>query len=382
MNNQISTVPQVIPQVSYQSPQAPTQPMTESPFVDSGFAVLVFSPEDDPIACNKFREDKGKIILVILIRAMLLVHGEILQVDMQELLNATTDCQGEILVHVPERALIDKTFTKKVAVTPMNNVKKVRLAETHHSPQATLKPLAIGLQKAKQIQDFGPTENTSPVSAAEIHAVEKERKWQEPILLMANSSQMEQLRRYPWNQQLSLNEQLTFQANEIYAKDEKLKRYRRIGMKAVKEKEQCRKQFSKTHNFKGVPHLLTGDYTPKPQEEIDDSLYVYGKKGPQNPRISDSADNSTDHSTCQSNDNEGSFGNPSKHSSESKSESISVPNEMSTSKSVTTNEKVVSESKEVEPSCVTYVKTPRKQMKNQETHEVKRKNWNEIWEEN
>ncbi|GJX63840.1 ribonuclease H-like domain-containing protein [Tanacetum coccineum] len=38
-------------------------------------------------------------------------------------------------------------------------------------------------------------------------------------------------------QQLSLNEQLTFQANEIYAKDEKLKIYRRIGMKAIKEKE-------------------------------------------------------------------------------------------------------------------------------------------------
>ncbi|GKD26217.1 hypothetical protein Tco_1232431 [Tanacetum coccineum] len=243
-------------------------------------------------------------------------------------------------------------------------------------------------------------------------------------------------------QQLSLNEQLTFQANEIYAKDEKLKKYRRIGMKAVKEKEQLQKtvdswknssknlwklvdsgmtstskiglgyeiqsnnevlsyeeemnrsvfkcteedyvgkplysRFSKTDNFKGVPHPLTGDYTPKPQEEIDDSLYVYGKKGPQKPEISDSADNSTEHSTCQSNDSEGSFGNPSEHSSESESESISVPNEMSTSKSVTANEKVVSESKEVEPSCVTHVKTPRKQMKNQETHEVKRKNWNEI----
>ncbi|GJS42540.1 ribonuclease H-like domain-containing protein [Tanacetum coccineum] len=200
-------------------------------------------------------------------------------------------------------------------------------------------------------------------------------------------------------QQLSLNEQLTFQANEIYAKDEKLKRYRRIGMKAVKEKEQLQKivdlwknssknlwklvdsgmasnskvglgyeiqsnkkvlsyeeemnrtvfqctkkdflnkplysRFSKTDNFKGVPHPLTGDYTPKPQEEIDDSL------------------------------------NPSEHSSESESESISVPNEMSASKSVITNEKVVSESKEVEPSCVTYVKTPRQQMKNQGTSEVK-----------
>ncbi|GJY52208.1 hypothetical protein Tco_0443055, partial [Tanacetum coccineum] len=43
-------------------------------------------------------------------------------------------------------------------------------------------------------------------------------------------------------------------------------------------------------------------------------------------------DNSTKHSTCQSNDSEGSFGNPFEHSSEFESESISVPNEMSVSK--------------------------------------------------
>ncbi|GJQ89055.1 hypothetical protein Tco_0000194 [Tanacetum coccineum] len=248
--------------------------------------------------------------------------------------------------------------------------------------------------------------------------------------LMAISSNIEQ--------QLSLNEQLTFQANEIYAKDEKLKIYRRIGMKAVKENEQLQKtvdswknssknlwklvdsgmtsnskvglgyeiqsnkevlsyeeemnrtvfkctekdflnkplysRFSKTDNFKGVSHPLTGDYTPKPQEEIDDSLYVYGKKGPQKPEISDSNDNSTEHSTFQSNNGEGSFGNPSEHSSESESESISVPNEMYVSKSVITNERVVSESKEVKPSCATHVKTPRQQMKNQGTYEVKGKN--------
>ncbi|GJU91650.1 integrase, catalytic region, zinc finger, CCHC-type containing protein [Tanacetum coccineum] len=51
MNHQTSTIPQVIPQVAYQSPQAPTQLMTESPFVDSGFVVPVFSPGDDLIAC-------------------------------------------------------------------------------------------------------------------------------------------------------------------------------------------------------------------------------------------------------------------------------------------------------------------------------------------
>ncbi|GJT40292.1 ribonuclease H-like domain-containing protein [Tanacetum coccineum] len=147
-------------------------------------------------------------------------------------------------------------------------------------------------------------------------------------------------------QQLSLNEQLTFQANEIYAKDEKLKRYRRIGMKAVKEKEQLQ------------------------------------KIGPQKHKTSVSDDKSNEHSTCQSNDSEGSFGNPFEHSFEFESESISVPKEMSASKSVTTNEKVVSEPKpkDVEPSCVTHVKTPRQPMKNQETPKVNRKNWNEMME--
>nr|GEY96185.1 copia protein [Tanacetum cinerariifolium] len=47
MNHQTSSVPQI----AYQSPQVSTQPMTESPFVDLGFAVLVFSLEDDPIDC-------------------------------------------------------------------------------------------------------------------------------------------------------------------------------------------------------------------------------------------------------------------------------------------------------------------------------------------
>ncbi|GJX51407.1 ribonuclease H-like domain-containing protein [Tanacetum coccineum] len=185
-------------------------------------------------------------------------------------------------------------------------------------------------------------------------------------------------------QQLSLNEQLTFQANEIYAKDEKLKRYRRIGMKACTLEDYINKplysRFTKTNSFKGVPHPLTGDYTPKPHEEIDDSLYVYGKKGSQKPEVSDSDDNSTEHSTCQSNDSKGSCGNTSEHSSESEVESISVPNEMSTSKSVITNEKVMSESKEVEPSCAKHVKTPRQQMKNQGTSEVKGKNWNKMME--
>ncbi|GJR75414.1 putative ribonuclease H-like domain-containing protein [Tanacetum coccineum] len=83
-------------------------------------------------------------------------------------------------------------------------------------------------------------------------------------------------------------------------------------------------RFSKTDNFKGVPHPLTGDYTPKQQQEIDESLYVYGKKGPQKHKTSVSYDKFNKYSTCQSNDSAGSFGNTSKHSVEFESEIIST----------------------------------------------------------
>ncbi|GJS25071.1 ribonuclease H-like domain-containing protein [Tanacetum coccineum] len=170
-------------------------------------------------------------------------------------------------------------------------------------------------------------------------------------------------------QQLSLNEKLTFQANEIYEKDEKLKKYRRIGMKAVKEKEQLQKtldswkdssknlwrlinsgmsssskiglgyeiksdnevlsyeeemnfsvfncteedsvgkplysRFIKTNDFKGVPHPLSGDYTPTPQEEIDESLYVYGKRDPKSLNPVYQMIDQVNVSTCQSIDSAG-----------------------------------------------------------------------------
>nr|GEV84272.1 hypothetical protein [Tanacetum cinerariifolium] len=47
MNHQTSSVSQI----AYQSPQVTTQLMIESPLIDSCFAVLVFSPGDDPISC-------------------------------------------------------------------------------------------------------------------------------------------------------------------------------------------------------------------------------------------------------------------------------------------------------------------------------------------
>ncbi|GKE70330.1 hypothetical protein Tco_1528402 [Tanacetum coccineum] len=88
MNHQTLTVPQVIPQVAYQSPQAPTQLMTKSPFGDSDFAVPVFSPGDDPIAY--LNKAMAFLTAVASSRAMLLVQREILQVDRQKFLNATT----------------------------------------------------------------------------------------------------------------------------------------------------------------------------------------------------------------------------------------------------------------------------------------------------
>ncbi|GJU28119.1 putative ribonuclease H-like domain-containing protein [Tanacetum coccineum] len=112
-------------------------------------------------------------------------------------------------------------------------------------------------------------------------------------------------------------------------------------------------RFIKTNNFKGVPHPLSGDYTPKPQEEIDESLYVYG-----------------------------SIGTSSEHSVDLESEISRVPQEVYVSKLITTNEKGVSapKSKEVEPSCVTHIKTPRQPIKDQETPKVNRKNWNAMME--
>ncbi|GJV34320.1 putative ribonuclease H-like domain-containing protein [Tanacetum coccineum] len=141
-------------------------------------------------------------------------------------------------------------------------------------------------------------------------------------------------------------------------------------------------RMKKFYKKTSVRHALNGDYTPKPQEEIDDSLYVYGKKGPQKPEISVSDENSSEHSTCQSNDSEGSCGNTSEHSFETESESLSEPNEMSKSRLEVTNEKDVSapKSKEVEPSCVSHIKTPRQPLKDKETHKVNRKNWNDMME--
>ncbi|GJV16253.1 ribonuclease H-like domain-containing protein [Tanacetum coccineum] len=100
-------------------------------------------------------------------------------------------------------------------------------------------------------------------------------------------------------------------------------------------------RFIKTNDFKGVPHPLSGDYTPTPQEEIDESLYVYGKKGPQEPEPSVTDDRSSECSTCQSNDSAGSIGTSSVHSVDSESEISSVPPEVQPIKDKATPKRLI-----------------------------------------
>ncbi|GJT27785.1 retrovirus-related pol polyprotein from transposon TNT 1-94 [Tanacetum coccineum] len=67
--------------------------MIESPLMDLGFAVPVFSPGDDPIAClNKAMAFLSFLVVLYKLppTVMLLVLGETMKVDRQGLLNATT----------------------------------------------------------------------------------------------------------------------------------------------------------------------------------------------------------------------------------------------------------------------------------------------------
>ncbi|GJS85153.1 hypothetical protein Tco_0751694 [Tanacetum coccineum] len=274
-------------------------------------------------------------------------------------------------------------------------------------------------------------------------------------------------------QQSSLNEKLNFQANQIFEKDEKLKKYRRIGMKAVKDKDALQKivdsWFASSKNlwklvdcgmsstvkiglgygiksnaevlgyeeeisrgifafrekdagnyhiplysrfkqveYKGVPHPLSGDYTPREQEDIDDSLYEYGKHGPQpkspSPTVSNASSivfsicpsndsdgelgtvsnaNSTVYSTCQSNDSDGEQGTVSDHSVNDDP----IPSiEQVTIVTQKTQPQVPKPQQTVDPSCAQHVKTPRQPIRTPVTPSPipseNRQNWNQRMERN
>ncbi|GKD02228.1 hypothetical protein Tco_1177202 [Tanacetum coccineum] len=147
--------------------------------------------------------------------------------------------------------------------------------------------------------------------------------------------------------------------------------------------------------YKGVPHPLSGDYTPREQEDIDDSLYEYGKYGPQpqtpSPTVSNansisfsicpsnesdgdlgtvSGVSSTHYSTCQSNDSVGEPGTVSDHSVND--------DPVSTQK---TQPKVPTTTQTVDPSCAQHVKPPRQPIRTPVTSSPiplnNRQNWNQ-----
>ncbi|GJS87755.1 hypothetical protein Tco_0770391 [Tanacetum coccineum] len=98
--------------------------------------------------------------------------------------------------------------------------------------------------------------------------------------------------------------------------------------------------------------------------------------GPQEPKPNVLDDRSSEYSTCQSNDSAGSIGTSFEYFVEPESKNLSVPPEVYVSTPITSNEKGVSDpkSKEVEPSCVSHIKTPRQPIKDQATPNVNRKN--------
>ncbi|GJR08450.1 reverse transcriptase domain-containing protein [Tanacetum coccineum] len=161
--------------------------------------------------------------------------------------------------------------------------------------------------------------------------------------------------------------------------------------------------------YKGVPHPLSGDYTPRAQEDIDDSLYVYGKHGPQpqspSPTVSNASSivfsicpsnnsdgelgavsdaSSTHYSTCQSNDSNEELGTVSDHSvnDDPIHDHIPIPSiEQVTIATQKTQPQMPKPTQTVDPSCAQHVKSPRQPIRTPVTSSPipsnNRQNWNQ-----
>ncbi|GKA97433.1 putative ribonuclease H-like domain-containing protein [Tanacetum coccineum] len=157
------------------------------------------------------------------------------------------------------------------------------------------------------------------------------------------------------------------------------------------------------------PHPLSGDYTPREQEDIDDSLYEYGKYGPQpqspSPTVSNASSivfsicpsndsdgelgavtdaSSTHYSTCQSNDSDGELGTVSDHSvnDDPIHDHISIPSiEQVTIATQKTQPQMPKPTQTVDPSCAQHVKSPRQPIRTPVTSSPipsnNRQNWNQ-----
>ncbi|GKB67221.1 hypothetical protein Tco_0928633 [Tanacetum coccineum] len=143
----------------------------------------------------------------------------------------------------------------------------------------------------------------------------------------------------------------------------------------------------KQSEYKAVPNPLSDDYTPREQEDIDDSLYVYGKYGPQIPSTDESDAQSSNYSTCPTHDSSQDIGTSSDKSVDSVSDLSSLPMSPTLQDSIATQKnqpQVPIPKKTVDPSYALHVKTPRQPIRTPVTPSPiptdARKNWNQRME--
>ncbi|GJR02613.1 putative ribonuclease H-like domain-containing protein [Tanacetum coccineum] len=140
--------------------------------------------------------------------------------------------------------------------------------------------------------------------------------------------------------------------------------------------------------YKGVPHPLSGDYTPREQEDIDDSLYEYGKYGPQPQSPSPTVSNASSivFSICPSNDSDGELGAVTDAINDDPiNDHIPIPSiEQVTIATQKTQPQVPKPTQTVDPSCAQHVKTPRQPIRTPVTPSpipsYNRQNWNQRME--
>nr|GEV15366.1 integrase, catalytic region, zinc finger, CCHC-type, peptidase aspartic, catalytic [Tanacetum cinerariifolium] len=171
--------------------------MIDSPLIDSGFVVLVFSQRDDPIACrNKgmafltavasLRGDKVKVILVLVIRVMLLVLRETMQVDRQGLLNATTVKVKDIWLG-NALSLSDQgmqhggTFTIVGNSCPLTRITSANVVPskttTSHSVESQKPELKVYSKKLKNVKNIGLSKKAKIVESKNANHSEPNHTW-------------------------------------------------------------------------------------------------------------------------------------------------------------------------------------------------------------
>ncbi|GJZ03969.1 hypothetical protein Tco_0537244, partial [Tanacetum coccineum] len=139
-------------------------------------------------------------------------------------------------------------------------------------------------------------------------------------------------------------------------------------------------QHFKQVEYKGVPHPLSGDYTPREQEDIDDSLYEYGKYGPQPKSPSPTVSNASSivFSICPSHDSDGELGTVFNANSTVYSSCQCLTVTIATQ---TIQPQVPTPQQTVDPSCAQHVKTPRQPIRTSVTPSpiplYNRQNWNQ-----